>query len=563
MKKLLALLLILALTFTACLALASCEFTNGDGDGAGKGDGNGTGDGGQGGATAKVNGLDIAAGTYFLEDGSFQRVIFVDSTVWVVSAIDGETLAVKYSFAVSGNTLTMTLATASTPDQNPSQDLIDMIVDYNTNDVGDTETYNYTIGTNSITLDGYVFTFANSTTVPVSFSAGGNQGGGSQDGPSQGGGDIDLDHDNGGGTLESNCQNGGAHIYGMPEITHTATLITSKYVCGICGHEEIKTVTVDTVVGGEEGWNNAFENVSFNNFTLRVDIDEEHNNNVIVAEDGIYYQAGYFVFYSVKQADGTWTNYISSGDQWTFEKGCDSSGYEFAKRMATLSLSYKNFFSNFTYNSATGTYECAEAVPVVCFDGGDAETLYCFNNVVKVANGSVIYIDCDYSFEEDLSDPMHFIYDNIGLSKVTVPYEVMNSAVAGSVGNPFGGGPSVEPDDSENESVGSSGSIQAAIGSWYNEEEGQSLALSYDTFIMYMDDGSYVEYSYGFDSDYVYARVTGEYYFTEAQAKIIEDETGMSADEYMEALAMMGEMPMGYELIDTDTLMFGGLVYTR
>ena len=298
---------------------------------------------------------------------------------------------------------------------------------------------------------------------------GDNNNGGNNNG---GIGDINAGVAGGGGTLDYNCKNGGEHMYNTPEITHTATAITSKYTCGICGHVESKTVTVDTVVGGEQGWNNAFEKVTFNNYTLRVRISENENNQVILSEDALYYQAWDNVLYTVKQADGSWTNYMSEdgGYTWEYEAGCDNGAYNAAKRMATLSITYTNFFSRFTYDQATGTYVCQDVVEVDCYDGHEIERMYCFNNVVKVADGNVIYIDCDYSFETDLSDPKHFIYDNIGMSKVTVPYNVLANAVPGSVGNPWGGGYDEEPDDEVGGENNSGSALNPGVTERYLED---------------------------------------------------------------------------------------------
>ena len=397
---------------------------------------------------------------------------------------------------------------------------------------------------------------------------GGQNGGGNNNGGNNNGGTGDGIGDtpaNGGGTTELNCQNGGGHVYGTPEITHTATHITTKHVCGVCGHEESSTVAVETVVGGEEGWNNAFEAVTFENYTLTVNLGGGHTNTVIVTEDALYYQAFDNILYTVKQADGTWTNYMSEyGGPWIVDTGCDDGAYLSAKRMATLSISYANFFSRFTYDATSGTYVCQDPVTVICYDGGGTELMYCFNNVVKVANGNVIYIDCSYSFESDLSDSMHFIYDNIGISTVSVPYSVMANATPGTVGNPFGGGEVEDGNDATPEENAEAREYFYTKfgGAWYSEDDEQGIVIGETTFSFTYGDGSYLTYEYYVNYSTVQARATSDYYFTEAMRNQLQSELGMSIDEYIELVASMGFMDIPYGS-SGNVFTFGGVNYER
>ena len=90
-------------------------------------------------------------------------------------------------------------------------------------------------------------------------------------------------------------------------------------------------------------------------------------------------------------------------------------------------------FDKFVYNEAEGTYTSTERIAATYYDhdGNIDGTLYCFNSVVKVADGEIIYISSSYDFGNESSNTTYsFIYENIGISEVSIPQYVIDEANA-------------------------------------------------------------------------------------------------------------------------------------
>ncbi len=231
------------------------------------------------------------------------------------------------------------------------------------------------------------------------------------------------------------------HIYGTPEIIQETGKITKTYKCQYCAYEKVEVITVNTVMKDESAWNLAFDNLELNNFQLTVTFvapsGDVYKNECIMTEDGFY--AGYRDgrgMYTRKRADGKYDLYISDdGTTWTFYEDAEGLRYQLFARESVIKINYAENFDKFTYNEATGEYTCAERIECTAYepDGEPySSKMICFNNVVKVADGKISHIECDYFFEgEEDDETMSFIYYNIGIAEFEIPEKIKESAVHG------------------------------------------------------------------------------------------------------------------------------------
>ena len=224
------------------------------------------------------------------------------------------------------------------------------------------------------------------------------------------------------------------HDYGNPEVSYTDGLLVLVYTCVDCGHIKRIEQVVDSQINNAVEWNQLFENFTLNNFSLKIYGGGRENpyqiNESIVTEDAVYmHMPGGDENYAVK-VDDYYIVYTFDYDNNSFSTvtGDVAKNYFVGmKNESILQISFSNNFDKFTYNPATATYYCAETIPATYFDenGEVAGTLYCFNNEIKVVDGKISYISCDY--EINLEEEFYsFIYYNIGLSEVVVPQSVID-----------------------------------------------------------------------------------------------------------------------------------------
>lgn len=240
------------------------------------------------------------------------------------------------------------------------------------------------------------------------------------------------------------------HLFGTPEIVQETGKITKTYQCQSCDYEKVETITIDTVIKDESAWNLAFDNLELKNFQMTVSIksvgeagiapNPTGTNECIITEDGCYVQYGLWetdrTIYTQKGEDGKFDLYVKDGDsQW---KSLDDPEGEFHasfSREATIKINYAENFKNFTYNPETGEYTCPTNIECTAYTIEGApypEAMICFNNVVKVADGKISHIECDYYFEgEQDQGTQSFIYYNIGIAEFEIPEEVKNNAIPG------------------------------------------------------------------------------------------------------------------------------------
>jgi len=235
------------------------------------------------------------------------------------------------------------------------------------------------------------------------------------------------------------------HAYLTPEITQDATAITRTYTCEICAHVRTERTEISSVVDGEASWNQAFENLEFLNYSMKVTITYPtytQINECEITENVVhYYIPGSVEFYSERLEDGTCATYVCVDDEdGYFVKLPDTSDASLvgAQTETLLRISFAEHFDKFSYDQQTGEYTYAGEIEVAAmdFNGNPLGTIICFNNVVKVADGKVTYISADYKegtlvdggSDGDLieADSYSFVYYNIGITEVVIPDSVVN-----------------------------------------------------------------------------------------------------------------------------------------
>ena len=232
------------------------------------------------------------------------------------------------------------------------------------------------------------------------------------------------------------------HAFGNPEVTYADNKITTKYVCVDCAFEKIEEQVVKTEVDNALSWDDAFKNFKLTNFTMDVIFEytsqnENHTNHCVVTEKDAYYCIpDSNEFYTFTNEDGTYTTYKRRGsnDPFVLLKDKSSTYLVGAQTETVIQVSFEENFEKFTYDEKTASYVCADVIEAICydFDGNVLDTLYCYDNVVKLVDGKISYIGASYYFEEDeLEDSSKsFKYYNIGISAVEVPQSVIENAIS-------------------------------------------------------------------------------------------------------------------------------------
>lgn len=239
------------------------------------------------------------------------------------------------------------------------------------------------------------------------------------------------------------------HSFGTPEIIQEAQSITRIYTCEDCGYEKTDVVKIDSVIKDETTWDSAFSNLELMNFTMDVyfyynGIVEHHNYCEVTDTSAYYHIEDGMEFYTAKNTDGTCTTYYRSDEAQSFMLLNDTSDTYLvgAQTETIVHISFADYFEYFTYNEEEGTYTYDGVIRATVYEfDGEAytEEMYCYNNVVKVADGKITYIACDYYFVSADGttefDPAtsertaSFIYANIGMTEVSVPKSVTESAI--------------------------------------------------------------------------------------------------------------------------------------
>ena len=297
------------------------------------------------------------------------------------------------------------------------------------------------------------------------------------------------------------------HQFGNPEVTYTDNTVTFVYICVNCGAKKTETQTVDTTVDNAVSWDQTFQNFKLTNFTMKVYIggrtNPEQVNHCIVTDDAVYYHLARAVeYYAIKKADSSYILYYSEYDYipnsdnhyskqpfyyvtGDFAEEC----LEGAKIETVLQISFAENFNKFTYDSATATYRASELIAAKYYSqtGIEIGTIYCYNNEVKIVNGMISSISCDYLFPEGDEAPTipetpeySLDYYNIGVSQVSVPEEIVNNATLGDIN---------QEQPSENENNNNQGNVEVP-------EINLSDAVGYWTFIHYHQEDSEMSFDF-------------------------------------------------------------------
>lgn len=232
------------------------------------------------------------------------------------------------------------------------------------------------------------------------------------------------------------------HAFGNPEVTYEDSKITTKYVCVDCAFEKIEEQAVKTEVDDALSWNDAFKQFKLTNFTMDVNFffkeqNMKHNNHCVVTEEDAYYCIpDSNEFYTFTNEDGTYTTYKRRGsnDPFVLLKDKSSTYLVGAQTETVLQVSFEENFDKFTYDAESGSYVCADPIEAKCFtalESTETMTLYCYNNVVKIVDGKISYIEASYYFDKselEIEDKS-FKYYNIGISAVEMPQSVIDNAI--------------------------------------------------------------------------------------------------------------------------------------
>ena len=241
------------------------------------------------------------------------------------------------------------------------------------------------------------------------------------------------------------------HYFSAPVIEQTSDLIRRTYTCEVCNYQKVETTTIDSIVKDEASWDQAFTNLELINFSMDVRFYEdgqlENTNHCEITETSAYYNLGEgaFEFYTTQNADkSTYTTYVREIYNHTPFMHLNDTSNRFlvgAQKETILKFSYETYYELFEYDEDLGAYVYDGEIQTFAYlpDGTpyDGE-MYCYNNVVKVADGKITYIDCDYYFVDEWTESeeydktrykQSFTYYNIGMTTVTVPLNVINNTI--------------------------------------------------------------------------------------------------------------------------------------
>lgn len=229
------------------------------------------------------------------------------------------------------------------------------------------------------------------------------------------------------------------HQYGNPEMDYANQRLTITYTCVDCGYVKTESKTVNTEVDTSVEWDNIFGAFKLTNFSMNVYIGGKENpssiNHCVINESSVYYNnAGHMEFYVLKNEDGKYTGYMNSYKDGFIkmpEEYCENY-FNNATRETVVQINFADNFDKFTYDPATGTYYAPEEIIALAynFDATSTQRIRCYNSAVRIVDGKIASIECEYIFNEHTNQRNAFIYYNIGSSEVVVPESVIKEATA-------------------------------------------------------------------------------------------------------------------------------------
>jgi len=229
------------------------------------------------------------------------------------------------------------------------------------------------------------------------------------------------------------------HSFGNPETEYTDGKLTLTHTCVNCDYKKQETHEVDSTVEDAVEWDNIFKGFKLTDFSLYVyhgteTVVDDDTNYCIATENAAYYCIpGSAEFYAFKNEDGSYGGYFKNQATDKFEKMTPEqaeSSFIGATIEAVLEVSFEDNFDKFTYDAENATYTCDEIIEAMSynFDGSQSMPLYCHTSEVKIVDGKINYISCEYSNGDPDGERMAFTYFNIGMSKVEIPQSVIDQA---------------------------------------------------------------------------------------------------------------------------------------
>ncbi|MBQ9081464.1 MAG: hypothetical protein IJY26_02370 [Clostridia bacterium] len=275
------------------------------------------------------------------------------------------------------------------------------------------------------------------------------------------------------GCVEKNGQSD--HNF-MQETTHGADYIETVYTCDVCAYTYTDRMTVETVVPDEKTWIDAFNELDYTNYTVHAKFGEEgsmFDNKVEISETAAHYLIGgyfsdspvgadeYYVleeYYTIQQTDGSYNTYArySNAEKFTLLNDHSDMAYVQARMESLIALKYNEHYEDFVYNEEKGTYFCSTVIETEYYPDPESpeyhRNIHCTNVEIKVADGAIIYVASDYVFgfdgeptAEDFDSKL--LYDNIGLTVVTLPSGVAENALPDDGSFGLDGEPEIEEEE--------------------------------------------------------------------------------------------------------------------
>ncbi|MCM1439211.1 MAG: hypothetical protein NC131_08415 [Roseburia sp.] len=217
---------------------------------------------------------------------------------------------------------------------------------------------------------------------------------------------------------------------------------------------------VESMVKDETIWNQAFDDLDYTNFTLKIHYETSDgdliDNFAKITPDGIYCKtdgvdkndygisvkliyAGQIVsgVYAVKNANETYTTYLSDGTKWWLSEDTTDSDILTLKNQLVLRVSYANYYDLFNFDEKTLIYHYDGVIDVEAqgSEGESIGTLACTDITVKAASGKIVSVKSKYSVKdggEEAGEVLNasFEYYDIGTTEVKVPKDVIDEATA-------------------------------------------------------------------------------------------------------------------------------------
>ena len=229
------------------------------------------------------------------------------------------------------------------------------------------------------------------------------------------------------------------HSFGNPETEYADGVMTVIYTCLDCEYVRRDVREVDTTVEDAAEWDNIFENFTLTDFSMYVytrtePVLDRGTERFVVTENAVYYcLPDIHEFYSFKNGDGSYSGYgMAQFDQRFVRLSAEEAEKNFAGAIVetAIDVSFEDDFDKFTYDAASAAYISDKLMAGMYydFDGNPNSMIYLHSSKVRIVDGKVSYISCEFSYGDPNGLRRTFTYFNIGMSKVDIPQSVIDQA---------------------------------------------------------------------------------------------------------------------------------------